>query len=422
MANLSQLAPVKLTSGTNLKTINGESLLGSGNIVVSGGGGGGTPALAETAYALTPEPFATVTAASAGNITQTFQHTDSSWGMLQVASYYNPPQVQFKYGQAGVTPDLATYFPVGSVWQNAGGMAQVVSVYNPASGQTNRYVAFQAVNGDTNSLNGFLDQQYWPNNQSPPWTLTFIGTTITTNVALTNGVVYTLANGASAFTGNGGTSYTLPGSVANGAKIYKRDNPIFDGGVDVYNNATNALILPANGEFSGSVRAAGNLIAGASGGADGEKSLRLQLSDKRRCVKVPLIGSSSNGSSVILTTDNSGAWSPTNGMPVSNTANTYAACYIQGFAFSYYAGQVYMSPYYAHEVWAFSGVWRHSSGSWQTATVTKTRQADNYQYAAVLELGSYNYQSPVLLFTGPQGQNMNDLVCIADVNMICFEP
>lgn len=31
----------KLVSGTNLKTINGNSLLGSGNIAISGGGGGG---------------------------------------------------------------------------------------------------------------------------------------------------------------------------------------------------------------------------------------------------------------------------------------------------------------------------------------------------------------------------------------------
>ena len=31
----------KLVSGTNLKTINGNSLLGSGNITISGGGGGG---------------------------------------------------------------------------------------------------------------------------------------------------------------------------------------------------------------------------------------------------------------------------------------------------------------------------------------------------------------------------------------------
>lgn len=32
----------KLVSGTNIKTVNGNSLLGSGNIVISGGGGGGS--------------------------------------------------------------------------------------------------------------------------------------------------------------------------------------------------------------------------------------------------------------------------------------------------------------------------------------------------------------------------------------------
>lgn len=56
----------KLVSGTNIKTINGESILGSGNIVISGGGSssGGSGAYAEvshgtgdTTFALTPNTF-----------------------------------------------------------------------------------------------------------------------------------------------------------------------------------------------------------------------------------------------------------------------------------------------------------------------------------------------------------------------------
>ena len=57
----------KLVSGTNIKTINGTSLLGSGNIVISGGGGGsssGSGAYAEvnhgtsdTTFTLTPNTF-----------------------------------------------------------------------------------------------------------------------------------------------------------------------------------------------------------------------------------------------------------------------------------------------------------------------------------------------------------------------------
>jgi hypothetical protein len=34
-----------LVSGTNIKTINGTSVLGSGNISISGGGGGASPIL-----------------------------------------------------------------------------------------------------------------------------------------------------------------------------------------------------------------------------------------------------------------------------------------------------------------------------------------------------------------------------------------
>lgn len=54
----------KLVSGTNIKTINGESILGSGDITISGGSGGGSGAYAEvnhgtsdTTFTLTPNTF-----------------------------------------------------------------------------------------------------------------------------------------------------------------------------------------------------------------------------------------------------------------------------------------------------------------------------------------------------------------------------
>lgn len=54
----------KLVSGTNIKTINGESILGSGNISISGGSSGGSGAYAEvnhgtsdTTFTLTPNTF-----------------------------------------------------------------------------------------------------------------------------------------------------------------------------------------------------------------------------------------------------------------------------------------------------------------------------------------------------------------------------
>ena len=44
-----------LVSGTNIKTINGNSILGSGDLVISGGGGGGPQLLGETPYTLTED-------------------------------------------------------------------------------------------------------------------------------------------------------------------------------------------------------------------------------------------------------------------------------------------------------------------------------------------------------------------------------
>lgn len=38
-------AQATLVSGTNIKTVNGNSLLGSGDLVISGGGGGASPAV-----------------------------------------------------------------------------------------------------------------------------------------------------------------------------------------------------------------------------------------------------------------------------------------------------------------------------------------------------------------------------------------
>lgn len=54
-----------LVSGTNIKTINNESILGSGNITISGGGGGGGSSAipevnhgtSDTTFALTPNVF-----------------------------------------------------------------------------------------------------------------------------------------------------------------------------------------------------------------------------------------------------------------------------------------------------------------------------------------------------------------------------
>lgn len=54
----------KLVSGTNIKTVNGESILGSGNITIEGGSGGGSGAYSEvshgtsdTTFTLTPNTF-----------------------------------------------------------------------------------------------------------------------------------------------------------------------------------------------------------------------------------------------------------------------------------------------------------------------------------------------------------------------------
>ena len=65
VAELESSKQDKLVSGTNIKTINGESILGSGNIVISGGSSsGGSGAYAEvnhgtsdTTFALTPNTF-----------------------------------------------------------------------------------------------------------------------------------------------------------------------------------------------------------------------------------------------------------------------------------------------------------------------------------------------------------------------------
>lgn len=51
----------KLVSGTNIKTVNGQSILGSGNIAIEGGGSGAYSEInhgtSDTTFVLTPNTF-----------------------------------------------------------------------------------------------------------------------------------------------------------------------------------------------------------------------------------------------------------------------------------------------------------------------------------------------------------------------------
>lgn len=82
VVDLSDYQPL-LVSGTNIKTINNQSLLGSGNIGISGGGGGGEENVIETVKvngtALTPD------ANKAVDITVPTETTVTNWGFTKNA-------------------------------------------------------------------------------------------------------------------------------------------------------------------------------------------------------------------------------------------------------------------------------------------------------------------------------------------------
>lgn len=100
-----------LKSGENIKTINGESILGEGNIVISGGSNssGGTYALVEhdtndTTYTLTPNTFHTW--GEVGSLTLTFGEEQSG-----VANEF---LFQFESGETATTLTL----PDNLIWAN----------------------------------------------------------------------------------------------------------------------------------------------------------------------------------------------------------------------------------------------------------------------------------------------------------------
>lgn len=64
-----------LVSGTNIKTVNNQSLLGSGNIAISGGGGG-----SDTTYTLT-KSGSTVTLTDSNGTTNDVHDSDSQYGI-----------------------------------------------------------------------------------------------------------------------------------------------------------------------------------------------------------------------------------------------------------------------------------------------------------------------------------------------------
>lgn len=86
-----------LVSGTNIKTINGESLLGSGNIEIQGGGGGEENVIEAITMNGRTVPVTNKTAA----ITET-DPTVPSWAKQQTKPSYN-------YSEIGNTPDLSGF-------------------------------------------------------------------------------------------------------------------------------------------------------------------------------------------------------------------------------------------------------------------------------------------------------------------------
>lgn len=107
-----------LVSGTNIKTVNGESLLGSGNIEIQGGGGSGEENVIETVKvngeALTPDsekavdvevPTKTSDLTNDSGFITGFTETDPtvpSWAK-------QPNKPSYNYSEIGNTPDLSGF-------------------------------------------------------------------------------------------------------------------------------------------------------------------------------------------------------------------------------------------------------------------------------------------------------------------------
>jgi len=107
-----------LVSGTNIKTVNGESLLGSGNIEIQGGGGSGEENVIETVkvngVALTPDsekavdvdvPTKTSDLQNDSGFITGFTETDPtvpSWAK-------QPNKPSYNYSEIGNTPDLSGF-------------------------------------------------------------------------------------------------------------------------------------------------------------------------------------------------------------------------------------------------------------------------------------------------------------------------
>lgn len=133
--------PDRLVSGTNIKTINGESILGRGNITIQGGSGGGSAAYpivnhgtSDTTFTLTPNTF---------HVWGEVSSLDLSFGAEQVG-VANEYLFQFTSGPGGTTLAL----PGDIKWANdlrvdtsytyqvsiLNGIASSIRVFNPLSG------------------------------------------------------------------------------------------------------------------------------------------------------------------------------------------------------------------------------------------------------------------------------------------------
>lgn len=131
----------KLVSGTNVKTINGESILGSGNITIQGGSGGDSAAYpivnhgtGDTTFTLTPNTF---------HVWGEVSSLDLSFGAEQ-AGVANEYLFQFTSGPDGTTLALPGDIKWANDWRVdssytyqvsiLNGIASSIRVYNPLSG------------------------------------------------------------------------------------------------------------------------------------------------------------------------------------------------------------------------------------------------------------------------------------------------
>lgn len=241
MITLNQSKQDTLVSGTNIKTINGQSILGAGDITISGSGSGGDVPIATTETAGKVKPDGTtITVTEDGTISAnataptnmvTTNTAQTITGKKVFSNSDNPDMITFEYTGAAARPRGF----IGMNANNAGGLISLGVDYNDRYGANMITVGENISNGAEPSrkgirfspnTNGLIDCHLVMGTINYASSIGFLNSSGTITLNPRQGGHLDIGSNSLTFTNSDGTSHDLLAGGSGSTNITSSDSSI----------------------------------------------------------------------------------------------------------------------------------------------------------------------------------------------------